>query len=159
MTYPRRRAEGGRQKEAALGAASSFVLCALLLAPSSIALAQAAIDPTRPPSGFGVGGTDVDSVDTGGGMVLQSVMISPTTKAAIIGGVTVKLGEKYGDAVLVKVAESEVVLKSGATSQVLKLYPGVEKRESVPTPAKTAPRRSRSGSKSVPAADGAASPG
>ena len=159
MTYPRRRAEGGRQKEAALGAASSFVLCALLLAPPSIALAQAGIDPTRPPSGFGAGGTDVDGADTGGGMVLQSVMISPTTKAAIIGGVTVKLGEKYGDAVLVKVAESEVVLKSGATSQVLKLYPGVEKRESAPTPTKSAPRRSRSGSKAVPGADGAASPG
>ena len=158
MTYPRRRAEGGRQKEAALGAASSFVLCALLLAPS-IALAQAGIDPTRPPSGFGVGGADVDGADTGGGMVLQSIMITPTSKAAIIGGVTVKLGEKYGDAVLVKVAESEVVLKSGATSQVLKLYPGVEKRESASTPAKSAPRRSRSGNKAVPGADGAASPG
>jgi MSHA biogenesis protein MshK len=122
------------------------------------AMAQVGNDPTRPPSGFGTG-ADVESVDTGGGMVLQSVMITPTSKAAIIGGVTVKLGEKYGDAVLVKVAENEVVLKSGTTSQVLKLYPGVEKRESAPAPVKTAPRRSKSGSKAVPPADGAASSG
>ena len=122
-------------------------------------MAQVGNDPTRPPTGFGAGGADADIVDTGGGMTLQSVMISPTSKTAIISGVTVKLGEKYGDAVLVKVAENEVVLKSGATSQVLKLYPGVEKRDTAPTPAKTAPRRSKSRSKAVPAADGAALPG
>ena len=85
-------------------------------------------DPTRPPANFGsTADTDADS---GGGTVLQSVIISPTNKAAIISGVMVKLGEKYGDAVLVKVAENEVVLKTGTTSQVLKLLPGVEKRES-----------------------------
>lgn len=90
--------------------------------------AQALSDPTRPPANFG-GAADADA-DSGGGTVLQSVIISPTGKAAIISGVMVKLGEKYGDAVLVKVAESEVVLKTGTTSQVLKLHPGVEKRES-----------------------------
>ena len=47
-------------------------------------------------------------------MMLQSVMISPTQKAAIINGVMVKLGEKYGDAVLARVAESEVVLEAAA---------------------------------------------
>lgn len=137
---------------------SRAIALALMLFSAS-AVAQVGNDPTRPPTGFGAGAADADIADTGGGMTLQSVMISPTIKTAIISGVTVKLGEKYGDAVLVKVAENEVVLKSGATSQVLKLYPGVEKRESAPTPAKSAPRRSKSGSKAVPAADGAASPG
>jgi hypothetical protein len=70
-------------------------------------------------------------------------MISPTQKSAIISGAMVKLGAKYGDAVLIKVAESEVVLKSVDGSQVLKLYPGVEKREIVPVSAKTAPRKSK----------------
>lgn len=138
---------------------SSLAVTLALMLFCASAMAQVGNDPTRPPSGFGAGGVDAESADIGGGMVLQSVMITPTSKAAIIGGVTVKLGEKYGDAVLVKVAESEVVLKSGTTSQVLKLYPGVEKRESAPAPAKSAPRRSKSGSKAVPAADGAASPG
>jgi len=158
MTDPRRKAECGKRKGAALSARSSFVLCVVLLAPA-IALAQAGADPTRPPAGFGVGAADMDMPDAGGGMTLQSVMISPTSRTAIISGVTVKLGQKYGDAVLVKVAESEVVLRSGATSQVLKLYPGVEKRDTAPAAAKTAPRRSKARGKAVPAADGAASPG
>jgi MSHA biogenesis protein MshK len=91
-------------------------------------------------------------------MTLQSVMISPTSRTAIISGVTVKLGGKYGDAVLVKVAENEVVLKSGTTSQVLKLYPGVEKRDSVSSTPKKAAHRARARSKAAPAADGGASP-
>lgn len=133
-------------------------MCLVLLAPG-VALAQAGADPTRPPTGFGSGAAEADIADTGSGMTLQSVMISPTSRTAIISGVTVKLGQKYGDAVLVKVAETEVVLKSGATSQVLKLYPGVEKRDTAPPAAKTAPRRSKARGKAVPAADGAASPG
>jgi MSHA biogenesis protein MshK len=137
---------------------SRAIALALILFSAS-AVAQVRNDPTRPPTGFGTGTADMDAADAGGGMTLQSVMISPTSKTAIISGVMVKLGEKYGDAVLVKVAESEVVLKSGATSQVLKLYPGVEKRDIAPTAAKTAPRRSKSRGKAVPAADGAASPG
>jgi MSHA biogenesis protein MshK len=122
------------------------------------ALAQMANDPTRPPAGLGAGAADADVADAGGGMTLQSVMISPAGKAAIISGVTVKLGQKYGDAVLVKVAENEVVLKSGATSQVLKLHPGVEKRDSVAAAPKGASGRARGRSKAAPAADGGASP-
>jgi MSHA biogenesis protein MshK len=102
----------------------SFIL---LLALSGVALAQMANDPTRPPSGFEEEG-GAALTEAGGGPTLQSVMISPTNKAAIISGVMVRLGEKYGDAVLVKVAESEVVLRSGSESQVLKLYPGLEKQ-------------------------------
>lgn len=137
---------------------SRAIALALMLFSAS-AVAQVGNDPTRPPTGFGSGAAEADIVDTGGGMTLQSVMISPTSRTAIISGVTVKLGDKYGDAVLVKVAESEVVLKSGATSQVLKLYPGVEKRDTAPPAAKSAPRRSKARGKAVPAADGAASPG
>jgi len=137
---------------------SRAIALALMLFSAS-AVAQVGNDPTRPPTGFGSGAADADIADTGGGMTLQSVMISPTSRTAIISGVTVKLGQKYGDAVLVKVAESEVVLRSGATSQVLKLYPGVEKRDTAPAAAKTAPRRSKARDKAVPAADGAASPG
>jgi MSHA biogenesis protein MshK len=134
---------------------SSFlIVCLALLAPFSV---QAQMnDPTRPPASIG-GAGDADATDTGGGMMLQSVMISPTTRAAIISGVMVKLGEKYGDAVLVKVAENEVVLKTGTTSQVLKLFPGVEKREPASAAAKQSARRSKT-RKQEPAADGSASP-
>ena len=107
-------------------------------------------DPTRPPVGVAAADTERD---TGGGIRLQSVMISPTQSAAIINGVMVRLGEKYGDAVLVRVAESEVVLRSGGAQQVLKIHPGVEKRGIVPValapPAaeKSAPRKAKAEAK------------
>jgi MSHA biogenesis protein MshK len=112
-----------------------WMLFLALIMPMS-AMAQLTTDPTRPPSGYGDGEAAAGQPESAGGMTLQSVMISPTHKAAIISGVIVKLGEKYGDAVLIKVAENEVVLRSGDANQVLKLYPGVEKRDSTPAPAK-----------------------
>jgi len=102
----------------------------LLSAP---AWAQLANDPTRPPPGYDTAPVAGAEQESAGAMTLQSVMISPTRKAAIISGVMVRLGEKYGDAVLVKVAENEVVLRSGNGNQVLRLHPGVEKRESAAT--------------------------
>jgi len=122
------------------------------------AAAQMGIDPTRPPDALGAGVMDPNSAEAGGGMTLQSILISPTVKSAIISGVVVKLGEKYGDAVLVKVAESEVVLKSRTASQVLKLYPGVEKRESAAAAPKNVKRRASVQSRAPAAADGNASP-
>ena len=114
------------------------------------AWAQVVNDPTRPPGGFAVGDPEAAG-DAGGGLVLQSVMISPTRKSAIINGEMVRLGGKYGDAVLVKLTENEAVLKSGSEMQVLKLYPGVEKREVVlPIAKKAAPRRAKAAQDGAP---------
>lgn len=124
-----------------------MLIAAMLFIPMAVYAQKIVTDPTRPPAGFGTGATDTEG-DTGGGIRLQSVMISPTHSAAIINGVTVRLGEKYGDAVLVRVAESEVVLRSGGAQQVLKIHPGVEKRAIVPVAlappaAKSAPRKDK----------------
>ena len=124
-------------------ATAAWSLGAALALMPAVAAAQVMNDPTRPPVGQAAADPEAAGDAEGGGAVLQSVMISPTRKAAIINGAMVKLGEKYGDAVLVKVAENEVVLKSGDASQVLKLYPGVEKREIAPVAAKSAPRKSQ----------------
>jgi hypothetical protein len=93
-----------------------------------------------------------------GGVILQSVMISPTQRAAIISGIMVKVGEKFGDAVLIRVAENEVVLRSGGAQQVLKLYPGVEKRMITPVAQKGAQRREKAKTGDVPAAAGNSKP-
>jgi MSHA biogenesis protein MshK len=122
---------------------SSLATALALMLFSASAGAQAGTDPMRPPTGLGAGEAEVEAADGGGGMTLQTVMISTTGRAAIISGVMVKLGEKYGDAVLVRVAENEVVLKSGSESQVLKLYPGVDKRVAVQDAAKSAPRKGK----------------
>jgi hypothetical protein len=101
--------------------------CIAMAAIATTALGQEQIetDPTRPPVEI--------AVEAPAGPVaasrLQSVMISPTRRSAIINGVVVELGGKYGDAVLTRVAEDEVVLGSGASRRVLKLYPAVQKVE------------------------------
>ena len=149
------RAEGGGKSRLTwVKRISSFILhpssfgliAAMLMFPVVVSAQRLTVDPTRPPVGFGTGAADMES-DPAGGIRLQSVMISPTQSAAIINGVIVRLGEKYGDAVLVRVAESEAVLKSGGAQQVLKLHPGVEKRDIVPValaaPAKSAPRKAK----------------
>lgn len=132
------------------------VLAVLISLPIAVSAQRITVDPTRPPVGLGAGAADVEG-DTAGGIRLQSVMISPTRSAAIINGVMVRLGEKYGDAVLVRVAESEVVLRSGGAQQVLKIHPGVEKREIVPValaaPAPAAAKRAPREAKAKPRRD------
>jgi MSHA biogenesis protein MshK len=156
------KAEGRRQKPLARSAGSSLRHPALrdgtdqtLLQPSSFALlialmggmssawGQIANDPTRPPSGYAT--ESADPAADAGGLTLQSILISPSHKAAIISGVMVKEGEKLGEAVLVKVAENEVVLRTAGVSQVLKLYPGVDKREVAPAGKGTAQRGKAAG--------------
>lgn len=88
------------------------------------AWAQQLRDPTQPPSLLMQDG----AAGTSGETVLQSVFISPTRRAAIISGQTVKLGEKFNGATLVKITESEVVLRNGGELQTLKLFPGIGKR-------------------------------
>ena len=87
--------------------------------------AQGLTDPTRPPGALAAASGDGAAT---GGPVLQSVMLSPTRKVAMISGEVVVLGGRYGSARLVKLSESEAVLRDGAEITVLKLFPLVEKR-------------------------------
>jgi hypothetical protein len=137
---------------------SNFKLSALILALGAVlallpavASAQITTDPTRPPTGFAAEAAE----GAAAGNQLQSVMISPTRKAAIINGVMVEQGQKYGDAVLMRVGEDEVVLRSGDSRQVLKLHPAVEKKVEVaraepvtPAAEKSTPRKATAKAKS-----------
>jgi MSHA biogenesis protein MshK len=139
--------KNGRQKaEVRRRYSPSALLVALAGAMGSTAAQpQIMTDPTRPPIGIFADVPDA----TAPGNQLQSVMISPTRRAAIINGVVVELGAKYGDAVLMRVAEDEVVLRSGSSQQVLKLHPGVEKldvaraKPVAPAAANSAPREAK----------------
>jgi len=98
----------------------------LVLAP--VAYAQALSDPTQPPAA-------TDAVSAPGGAQsspqlsrLQSVLIAPGRRIAIIDGVTVPLGGKLGDATLVRLSETEAVLRKGGETEVLKLLPGIERK-------------------------------
>jgi len=124
--------------------AATWALGAVLALMPTAALSQAMKDPTRPPAELTVAAPQVEGAAGQQLHQLQSVIISPTRKAAIIDGVLVELGAKYGDAVLTKVAEDEVVLKSDVSEEVLKLYPAVGKVEVTPGGATAAPRKTKS---------------
>lgn len=99
------------------------LMAALGLAAACSAAAQPLADPTRPPS-F----SSSQARSEAPAARLQSVLISPARKLAVIDGQTVMLGGRVGNATVVAIAPTEVVLRSGAAYQTLKLYPGIEKR-------------------------------
>ncbi len=88
-------------------------------------LAQAGMtDPTRPPNATEVaGGPAVPA-----GPQLQSVLISPDRRLAVISGETVRQGAMIGDAKVVRIGETEVMLRRGEQTEVLKLTPGADKK-------------------------------
>ncbi len=98
--------------------------CSLLImsAISAGAGAQILPDPTRPPDEIFIPANLQSRSDSG----LQSVIISPTRHTAIINGQTVEQGEMLGNARLVEVNESYVVLRSAEGRQVLSMFNGVE---------------------------------
>ncbi|MCG2576770.1 hypothetical protein LZ012_07165 [Dechloromonas sp. XY25] len=99
-----------------------------LLFSASAAFAQSA-DPTRPPSNWV---SPVDSVaqpGDGGGLRLQSVLMRQGSKpVAVIGGRTVVLGGKVGEATLVRLNEHEAVLQGADGVTHLYLTPDVQKQ-------------------------------
>lgn len=105
---------------------------ALVLAAGASQAAETLPDPTRPPASFGplgpVYGEEPEKAPPPQ-PVLQSVILSATRKVAIIGGQTVNLGEKFGDAKLIRLTPSEAVLRTAeGEKQVLKLFPDAEKK-------------------------------
>jgi MSHA biogenesis protein MshK len=115
---------------------STWLLAVLLLAGANAA-AQTMTDPTRPPAGLALTEAGDEAVAA---PVLQSVMISPAVRTAIIGGETVKLGGKYGDARVVKISETEVVLRTASGTETLKMYPAVTINPVQPAPVAGAKR-------------------
>jgi len=90
--------------------------------------ADALDDPTRPAFELIPGlqsGTAAASAPTAASAGLQSVILSGRREAAIINGVEVEKGQKYGDAVLTVVNETCVVLMGPEGRQELHMFPGV----------------------------------
>ncbi len=107
-------------------------MCALtaLLAGSSAsqaALAQTLGDPMRPPATPGPSPAQAAGEVPAAGR-LQSVLISPRRRVAVIDGRAVRLGERVGDATLIAISESQVVLQRAEARETLKLNPVVEKK-------------------------------
>ncbi len=128
----RRYEHGSAQRAGSSLAGSHFAwlrACAVcgfcMLAAAPAAAADILRDPTRPPPGL-YAAEDGAEVETG--PVLQSVRVAQGRYTAVISGETVRVGSRYGDARVVRIRETEVVLKTGNSLQTLKLFPDVEKR-------------------------------
>jgi MSHA biogenesis protein MshK len=103
------------------------MLAGLFALAEGAAFAQGGLaDPTRPPNTVATpqGGEE----QAAGGRQLQSVLLSGGRKLAVIDGNVVPLGGTLGDARVVRITETEVVLKTGEETETLKLYPGVDKQ-------------------------------
>jgi MSHA biogenesis protein MshK len=99
----------------------------LCIAGSALAQRGALVDPTRPPSVAGESSAKESAAPVG--PRLQSVLISPTRRVAVISGSTVVQGEKYGNARVVAISEGAVLLRYADRKETLHLIPGVIKRE------------------------------
>jgi MSHA biogenesis protein MshK len=99
-----------------------FMLCGAAAAQS-----ESLVDPTRPPSAPDPARKG-DAAPTAGPR-LQSVLISPARRIAVISGQTVVQGGKYGDATVAEITESAVHLRYANRKQTLQLVPGIVKRD------------------------------
>ena len=111
----------------------------LLLGHGSVT-AQTMNDPTRPPGAMSSADHEPERARAA---VLQSVLITPTRRAAIINGQRVELGGRFGEARVLKITETEVVLRSAAGTEVLKMYPNVDKALKRAEPVQTRPSTAR----------------
>ncbi len=98
------------------------------------ATGSALADPTRPPAILAEGQPNEDiskkELPASG---LQTVILRKGAKPlAIINGQTVKLGEKVGDARLVRLSETEAVLQGPEGKEIMRLMPAAERKAVLP---------------------------
>lgn len=101
---------------------AALVAAAALLVAASAAHGQALRDPTRPP---GPGARTATGKAEQSGYNLQSVLISPERRYAIINGEIVPIGGSVGGAELVAVAPERVTLRTRDGLREVPLFPDV----------------------------------
>jgi MSHA biogenesis protein MshK len=94
------------------------LICALTAATGA---AQTLRDPTRPPFLGAKGPGQIER----SGWILQSVLISPERRYAIINGEVVALGGSIAGAELIAIAEERVTLRTREGLRVFHLFPDV----------------------------------
>lgn len=80
-------------------------------------------DPTQPPVMRGPGEAPLS-----GAPRIESILIAPDRRLAVISGQQVTVGSRVGAAAVVRITESEVVLRGPEGEQTLKLFPELSKR-------------------------------
>ena len=93
------------------------------------AQAETLKDPTQPPASLHSEATASGDPKAASGPVLQSIMIGPQFRSAIINGQKVMLGKKYEQATLISLDEHKAVLRNpDKTTQTLLMDFAIEKK-------------------------------
>ena len=100
----------------------SVVLAVFCAGVASAAVAQTLRDPTRPPA---AGANLVAGKMQATGWILQSVLISPERRYAIINGEVVAFGGLIAGAELISIAAERVTLRTREGLRVVYLFPDV----------------------------------
>jgi MSHA biogenesis protein MshK len=109
--------------------AMTGLICLSVAMPSG---AQALSDPTRPP--IPTGAPVADSGTRASGPALQSILLSPLRRLALINGRMVKVGDRVGNARVVAIDFDSVKLRRGDSISIMKLLPDVRKNTPTSTP-------------------------
>lgn len=104
------------------------ILIGLCISGATEAQDARLVDPTRPPQATSPAARP-DQSKPAAGPQLQSVLISPGRRVAVISGQTVSQGDRIGEATVERIGESSVQLRTGRGRQTLHLLPDVSKRD------------------------------
>lgn len=107
----------------------TLAVLAVLVAPR--VFAQGLSDPTRPPREI-LGGTADAYEPAASSPAAQVVIISKDRRQATINGQTVNLGERYGNATVVRITDEEIVLQRPEAIETIKLYSSVQRKKRWP---------------------------
>lgn len=94
------------------------LLAAIAVAASAAALAAPFADPTRPPR------LDSERAEVGvpAGPRVESILIAPDRRVAIVSGQEVTIGSRVADGEVVGISESEVRIRKPGGEESLKLF-------------------------------------
>lgn len=101
------------------------LIAALILAAGAASAASPLPDPTRPPAAAMPASAPLDAAKPEAAPQLQSVLLGAAGvrgRIAVIDGQSVRVGENFRGARVVRIADSEVELQRGRARQVLRLY-------------------------------------
>lgn len=116
-----------------MAASMRTLLVAALLLASWAAVAEELPDPTRPAVDLGGGnggaGAETETPAQRPKEGLQTIIIAPGHRIAVINGQTVPLGGSYAGAKLIEIREDSVVLQGAQGTKVMELFPKVNIRK------------------------------
>jgi MSHA biogenesis protein MshK len=111
-----------------------IVFCAALVL-ASVARAAPFPDPTQPPTAAGAAGGDASPIGT----QVESILIAPDRRLAVINGEQVTLGSKIAGGAVVRITETEVVVRGADGEQTFRLFPETRRPSAASTKRRTSP--------------------